>query len=206
MRASQVTPLLLATLITLLIAGCGTARRPSTYLAHFDLKQPQVKDFEVCASAGCREISQLDYSTPEWQSIRSIFEPAPITAADERERIKIAIAAMEQIVGTKNGTAGDAPRNRRSLGTGAQLDCIAEAANTTVGLMLLEEEGLLKFHQVGYPQHRGFLRFHLPHNAASIYEQSTGAHYAIDSWFYKNAEPPICVPVNEWKAGYDPED
>ncbi|MGZ0655996.1 hypothetical protein ACWPKO_09825 [Coraliomargarita sp. W4R53] len=192
--------------ITLLFTGCETARRPSTYLSHFDLKQPQVNDFEICSSAGCRNTSELGYTTNEWQSILAIFQPTPTTAAEERERIKIAVAAMEQINGLKNGTSGDAPRNRRSEGTGAQLDCIAEAANSTVALMLFDQEGLLKYHSVGYPQHRGFFRLRLPHNTASIYEKSTGAHYTVDSWFYKNGEPPVCVPVNEWKAGYDPED
>lgn len=192
--------------IALLFIGCESTRRPELYLSHFDLKQPQVADFEVCASSGCRQTSNLGYTTAEWDSIRSVFEPTPVTAADERERIKIAVAAMERINGAKNNTAGDAPRNRRHLGTGSQLDCIAEAANTTVALLLFKKEGLLPHHEVGYPQHRGFMRLRLPHNTASIYEKETGAHYTVDSWFFKNGEPPVCVPVNVWKAGYDPED
>ncbi|WP_308983520.1 hypothetical protein [Thalassobacterium sedimentorum] len=197
---------LLIILVCVWSSGCESARRPSTYLAHFDLKHPQVEDFELCASAGCRQLSQLGYTQPEWQSICALFTPPPMNAQDERERIKIAIALTEQINGPKNGTAGDAPRNQRALGTGSQLDCIAEAANTTVTLMLLQEEGLLKFHSTGYPQHRGFFRLRLPHNTASIYENNTGDHYAVDSWFYKNGAPPVCVPVSEWKAGYTPED
>lgn len=189
-----------------LLTGCESTRRPTLYLAHFDLKQPAVDDFEVCASSGCRDVSALSYTSNEWHSIRTVFAPAATTAADERARIKIAVAAMEQIIGAKNNTAGDAPRNKRSLGTGAQLDCIAEAANTTVALLLFQKEGLLKHHHVGYPQHRGFLRLRLPHNTASIYENETGAHYTVDSWFFKNGMPPVCVPVKEWKAGYDPED
>jgi len=197
---------ILALSIAFLLTACESTRRPALYLSHFDLKQAQVNDFEVCASSGCRKISQLGYTTSEWQGIRSVFEPAPTTAAEERERIKIAVAATEQIIGLKNGTSGDAPRNNRSIGTGAQLDCIAEAANTTVALILFDQEDLLKFHRIGYPQHRGFLQLRLPHNTASIYEKSTGAHYTVDSWFFKNGEPPVCVPVSEWKAGYDPED
>ena len=198
---------ILTTLASLaLLIGCESTRRPELYLSHFNLKQPAVDDFEVCGSAGCRTVSALSYTPSEWQSIQSIFEPTPLTAADERERIQIAVAAIEQTIGTKNNTSGDAPRNNRKLGTGAQLDCIAEAANTTVALLLFDQEGLLKHHSVGYPQHRGFTRLHFPHNTASIYEKATGAHYALDSWFFKNGEPPVCVPVSEWKAGYDPED
>ncbi len=198
-------PRLLMSILLALLTSCASTRRPALYLSHFDLKQPAVDDFEVCNSSGCRTVSKLSYTPNEWQSIRAVFAPAPSTAAEERERIKIAIAATEQIIGTKNGTSGDAPRNRRNLGTGTQLDCIAEATNTTVALLLLEKEGLLKFHHVGYPQHRGFLRLRLPHNTAAIYENETDAHYTVDSWFFKNGEPPVCVPVKDWKAGYDPE-
>ena len=113
---------------------------------------------------------------------------------------------MEQIIGVKNGTSGDAPKNDCHLGTGHQLDCIAEAANTTVALILLEKEGLLRHHRLGYPQHRGFFQGRFPHNTASIYELVSGAHYTVDSWFFKNGEPPICVPVKTWRAGYDPND
>jgi hypothetical protein len=188
-----------------LIVGCASWQSPSLYLSHWDLKQPEVSDFDLCASSGCEEISNLGYTEEEWDSIRAIFEPTPKNAAEERARILTAVGAMEQINGEKNGTAGDAPRNRRHLGTGAQLDCIAEAANTTVALLLLKKEGLLRFHTVGYPQHRGFFQIRLPHNAASIYETGTENHFVVDSWFYKNGEPPISVPVSQWRGGYDPD-
>lgn len=201
--------LLLAIFVTSiahLLIGCGSSRQPQLYLSYFDMKQPQVGDFEVCASSGCRTLSQLAYTAYQWGEISAIFEPAPTSPADERERIKIAVAKIEQIVGSKNGTSGDAARNQRPKGVGKQLDCIAEAANTTVALLLFEKENLLRYHTVGHPQHRGLLHGRLPHNTASIYENATFNHYAVDSWFFKNGEPPICVPVNKWKAGYDPED
>lgn len=197
---------LFSVLAVLVFTGCESTRRPALYLSHFDLKQPSVEDFEVCQSAGCRNISALGYSESEWAGIRGIFEPAPTTPEAERERIQIAVAMMEQINGAKNGTSGDAPKNQRHLGTGNQLDCIAEAANTTVALILFDKEGLLRHHRVGYPQHRGFFQGRLPHNTASIYELESGDHYTVDSWFFKNGEPPVCVPVDVWRAGYDPHD
>ena len=186
--------------------ACSSSRNPQLYLSYFDIKQPQVSDFEVCVSSGCRKLSQLAYNSNEWESICAIFKSAPTNPVDERKRIMIAIAKMEQMVGSKNGTSGDAARNHRPRGVGKQLDCLAEAANTTVALLLFEKENLLRYHTVGHPQHRGFLHGQMPHNAASIYENATGDHYVVDSWFFKNGELPICVPVKEWKAGYDPED
>lgn len=194
----------LVILLALLASGCGTTRNPRLYLSHFDLQEPTVSDFEVCASSGCRKLSRLAYSDEEWQSIVAIFTPAPATPSEERDRLILAIGAMETIIGAKNGTIADNMKNDRRVVTGPQLDCIAEAANTTVALILLDNEGLIRHHRVGYPQHRGFFQLRLPHNTASLFDNETGAHYALDSWFYAGGEPPICVPVADWKAGYDP--
>lgn len=186
------------------LSGCITTQ-PTTYISNFDLdSSPSVDDFEVCSSSGCRNKSRLSYTPDEWQSIAAIFEPAPADSAEERERINIAIGAMETIIGTKNNTGGDAPKNKRHLGSGRQIDCIAEAANTTVALLLLQKEGLLNFHTVAYPQHRGFTRMMYPHNSASVVDKTTTEQYVIDSWFFAGGKPAISVQVDEWKSGYSP--
>lgn len=203
----RVSSLVLLLVSIVLAAGCSTTTRdPRLFLGHFDVEQhPSIEDFETCASAGCRKRTQLCYTESEWQSIRTLFEPTPQSAAEERKRLLVAVAAMETLVGEKNGTSGDHPRNRRRGSKEPQLDCIAEAANTTVALLLLEQDHLLQFHRVSYPQHRGFAHLEFPHNSAAIIEHENGAHYVIDSWFFANGEPPICVTVDEWKNGYDPE-
>lgn len=197
-----------ASLLLLSLAlGCGcssTTRAPQLYLSHFNLKQPEISDFDTCASAGCRKRSRLAYSESEWHSLRAIFAPAPASAAEERKRLRVAIAAMETIIGEKNGTSGDNQMNQRRGSKSPQLDCIAEAANTTVALLLLEKEGLIHHHRVSYPQHRGFVHLRFPHNTAAVFELESGQHFAIDSWFFANGEQPICVPVDKWKAGYNP--
>lgn len=194
-----------ALLLSFFFSGCASISQPNNYIAGLGLNsRPTIEDFDVCDSAGCRSITGLSYSDDEWQSIAAIFEPIPKDAAEERDRINIAIGAMETIIGHKNGTLGDAPRNKRHLGTGKQIDCIAEAANTTVALLLLEQNGLLRYHRTGYPKHRGFTRLRFPHNTASVVELASGDQYAIDSWFFAGGEPAISVPVREWKAGYSP--
>lgn len=185
--------------------GCASIRQPNTYISNLGLNsRPVLSDFDVCDSAGCQSITGLSYTSLEWRSIAAIFEPEPENAAAERECINIAIGAMERIIGAKNDTLGDAKKNKRHLGTGKQIDCIAEAANTTVALLLLKQNGLLHFHNVGYPRHRGFTRLRFPHNTASVIEIQSGENYVIDSWFFAGGEPAISVHVDEWKAGYDP--
>ncbi|MEZ7843383.1 MAG: hypothetical protein QMB33_04755 [Opitutales bacterium] len=203
MRRLQLTVLLIGIVF---VAGCSTlTRNPQFYLSYYELKSPEISDFETCASAGCRQLSRLSYSEPEWQSIRAIFEPAQQNAAEERERLLVAVAAIETLVGEKNGTSSDFAKNQRKGSQGPQLDCIAEAANTTVALLLLQQDGLIRYHRVSHPQHRGFARLQYPHNSAAIIEIANNAHYAIDSWFFANGEQPICVSVAEWKAGFRPQ-
>jgi len=193
-------------LLALLLAGCTTTRRPpSEYLSLQGIdKRPEPGDFEVCASAGCRKSDRLAYSEAEWSALRSLFQPAPDSPAEERARIALAVALTEEYVGQKNGTRLDRPMNRREGLHEGQLDCIAEATNTTVALLLFEREGLLRHHRVGFPVHRGFLQLKLPHNTATLFETSTGAHFAVDSWFLENGREPVIVPVSAWKTDYSP--
>ena len=203
MRRLQLAFLLIS---IVLVPGCSTlTRNPQFYLSYYDLKSPEINDFETCSSAGCRQLSRLFYTESEWQSIRAIFQPAQQNAAEERERLLVAVAAIETLIGEKNGTSTDSAKNQRKGSQGPQLDCIAEAANTTVALLLLQQDELIRYHRVGHPQHRGFAQLQYPHNTAAIIENANNAHYAIDSWFFANGEQPICVSVAEWKAGYRPE-
>ena len=177
--------LALFVLSTAFYSGCSTTTRaPELYLSHFGVEQqPTIDDFETCASAGCRKRTRLSYSESEWQSIRSIFEPAPQSATEERERLLVAVAAMETLVGEKNGTSGDNAKNQRNGSKEPQLDCIAEAANTTVALLLLKQDDLLRYHRVSYPQHRGFVHLQYPHNSAAVIEDQNGQHaYTNPVW------------------------
>jgi len=202
-RSPLPAPLLAA--LALLFVSCATHRPPGHYLSYQGVDtSPTIDDFEVCRSSGCRKTSRLSYTEAEWRSIASLFEPAPATPAEERERIVVAIAAMEDLVGAKNGTRTDRPMNKRGGRHEGQLDCIAEAANTTVGLLLLAREGLLRHHTVGFPVHRGFLQLKLPHNTATIHEKTTGDRYTVDSWFLANGEAPATVPVDAWRTSYSP--
>ncbi|MEM1222639.1 MAG: hypothetical protein AAGH40_07725 [Verrucomicrobiota bacterium] len=191
----------LSVLVTscLLLSGCST-RSPQKYLNLYNIQPPTVEDFETCASIGCKRRSNLSYTKEEWKQIRDRFTPLAANAAEEREQISLAIALMEQINGPKNNTHLDNPRNKVLGAKGSQLDCIAETVNTTVGLILLKQEGLIRFHDIGHPEHRGFAQFRLPHNTATILEKETENCYTVDSWVGANGELPKISLISEWKA------
>ena len=89
-------------IITLHLAGCATTTRtPLTYLGHYQIQAPKVDGFVACKSYGCKKKSWLTYTTEEWQEISSIFETTPVNAAQERERIRVAIGRMNKSSGPK---------------------------------------------------------------------------------------------------------
>ena len=190
--------------VSMSLMGCAT-HSLDHYLGHYQIQNPEVGGFTVCKSYGCKKTSWLSYTDAEWESIRAIFTPAPVRADQERDRIRRAIGKMEQIIGSKNDTGRDNARNKIRGAQGNQLDCIAEATNTTVALLLLEKEGLLRFHQTAAPQHHGFLQLQGPHHSASIIELGNGNHYAVDSWFHAGGKEPEIVTVEAWKSGFDPD-
>jgi len=108
MRRLQLTVLLIGIVF---VAGCSTlTRNPQFYLSYYELKSPEISDFETCASAGCRQLSRLSYSEPEWQSIRAIFEPAQQNAAEERERLLVAVGQSRPWSARKTAPRATLPR------------------------------------------------------------------------------------------------
>jgi len=94
-------------------------------------------------------------------------------------------------------------------GTGdpTQQDCVDEATNTTSYLVVLQANGLLKYHTVTVPMTKGDLLKatlqgdpvkYWPHWTAVIQEKKTGQRFAVDSWIYANGENPAVVEVEKW--------
>jgi hypothetical protein len=128
------------------------------------------------------------------------------TESEEREQISAAVALMERIVGPKSNTQNDRARNEGETSKDPQLDCVAETANTTVSLLMMQEQGLFKWHRVIYPKLRGFNTEGETHNSAAIEGLQSGEQYVVDSWFFKNGREPVIVPARLWRNGYDPEE
>jgi hypothetical protein len=190
--------------VVLATAACTTS--PSeTYLARYAATNTRAL-FTVCSGFGCAHDTAVHLAPDEWGEVRHIFAEVPADAAEERNRIRAAIARLETLVGAKAGTANDAPGAAIiALDTRGQMDCIDEAYNTSTYLRLLAEDGLLRFHSVGQPVLRGHLIDRWPHNTATIADTGTGSAYAVDSWFHGNGQAPEIVPLDMWLAGWSPE-
>jgi len=195
-------------LALVMLTGCQglNPAKPEIYIAHYQDFPPEVKHFQVCHDVDCLNLTSVTLDKAAWQNLGDNFSVSGKSAEAERNQISAAIALFEEITAPIAKTQTDLARNDSGSVGDRQLDCIAETVNTTTYLMLFEQQGWLKWHQVGFPKHRGLFTLQAPHNAAVIVEEATGREYVVDSWFHKNGEQPEIVTADQWSAGYDPDD
>lgn len=202
------------TAATLLLGGCsgtgGSSPEDSRlYIERYELTEPTPAGFTVCYGYGCVQRAEIAFAPGEWNEIRTIFEQSA-TPAGERALIARAIGRIEQIVGPKAGTTGDAGGTFPGFvgqGSGAQQDCQDETANTTSYLLMLEDAGLLRHHRVSSPVGRAWLGYGgWPHFTAVVQEIDSGAFWAVDSWWEDNGVEPYIVPLPAWRDGWLPGD
>jgi hypothetical protein len=190
----------LFTVLAALAACAGVGDRPQSYLATFGLRTtPTPAEFDVCRSFACAATTPARLNSEEWEQVRALFDPPPAGPWEERAVAARAIGLLEELVGPQAGTSLDQPRNEEGPDGANQLDCVAEAANSTVYLLLMERDGLLAFHQVAHPAQRGFLVF-FPHNTAVLLEKESGKAFALDSWYRANGRPALVWALDLWQT------
>lgn len=193
--------------ILILLAACSARDgEPRDFMDRFGLEpEPAVEGFSVCTSFACESSVVISLTDDEKRRLGEIFEPEPDNAAEERARIALAVGLMERMIGPRVGTANDAPKNTWIKGKQTeQLDCVAEAANTTTYLMIMKSMGRIGFHEVVHPARRGVIPF-TAHNTAVIRDVEFRREYAVDSWYGANGEPAHIAPLPLWLDGWDPE-
>jgi hypothetical protein len=166
-----------------------------------DEREALLKPIPVCYNFNCKNHANVSLTLSEWQTVTKGFSPAPVSAEQEREYIKEAIARLEELVGRYTPTWRDVGTNLPTVkgkdsSFPGQLDCIDESINTTTYLELLSKEGLLKYHVVSERAYRRSL-FN-QHWAAQIVESANNESFVIDSWFYDNGEPPYIESLVTW--------
>lgn len=171
---------------------------------------PDIERFSMCHNQGCKTVEQLSLTTAEWHKISQHFQPEAKSAELERIQIANAIAEFEQIIGVKTDTSMDKAGLFEAMGSYGQLDCIDESTNTTTYLLILEKQGLLKWHEPMNHVTRGFFIFGWPHSSGAMRElfhtaEGSGAEFAVDSWFEDNGQHPHIIPLSQWRDGWTPK-
>lgn len=173
-----------------------------TYFTHKKIAIPQDDtQLQQCRGYDCRFKDTILLDDADWKEISRHFKPKAKDAATEREQIAAAIGTFETRVGKKSGTQYDLAGTFQSTGN-FQQDCVDESINTTTYLIILQNAGLLKFHQILQPSARLWSGW--PHQTAVIMEMQNGAKYAVDSWFHDNGVAAEIVPIELWEGGWSP--
>lgn len=189
----------------LLLTACAT---PGGILRPREYNNDPVAGFAWCRSFGCSNLQTNAMVTPaEWAEIGAFFNGTK-DAADERDRIAKAVSRFEQIAGAHTGTSVDVGGTGLSpFAPVGQLDCYAEAANTTTTLEMMLKSGFIKFHTLSDVTVRGF-GFHGAqsiHATATIRENADGHLWVVDTWYYDNGGPTFVVDRDQWLGGWSPE-
>jgi hypothetical protein len=165
---------------------------------------PHPERFSVCYNGSCQELAVTGVDLLQWQQVKAPFSPPALDPETERRQIARAVALMERFVGPLTDTSHDLEKNDAGVAGENWMDCIDESTNTTSYLKMFAANRLLRWHTVEDRQTRGWFLFGYPHTSAVIRDTQSGRLYAVDSWFYRNGEPPVVLPVEVWRNGWQP--
>ncbi|HEU5338048.1 MAG TPA: hypothetical protein VFU39_02070 [Sulfuricaulis sp.] len=165
------------------------------------IQNPDPAHFNICFNHGCQGLADVRLTPEQWGKIRQLFAPKSVSPQQERERIAQAVGKLETLVGRLTGIDNDRGGSLAGLWLRNQMDCVDESTNTHHYLVMLYNDGLLKYHEP-VDIARRFRPYLYQHYSAVIKETVTQKLYAVDSWFLDNGKPPIILPLSLWKQGW----
>ncbi len=152
----------------------------------------------ICYNYGCNTQHNIIVDKESIQSIKAIFNPAPLTAQNERVAISKAIAMLESISARQTPTYNDKAGNANDNGLSGRMDCIDATVNTTHYLQFINNLGLINYHQLQKPAYRSPFVFG-QHWAAKIRDRTSTQSYVVDSWQTDNGQPPVIQKIAPWE-------
>ncbi len=199
-------PLVLLSVVAALLGACTFERDgpPESHFSEFKTIPPRGNTVTVCHAYGCQRQTPLTFRQAQLAEIAAIMKKTrkADTPHEERRAVAYAIGWMERHVGEVIGTKADRPGMEfNGPGDPTQQDCVDEATNTTSYLLVLQHNGLLKYHTVGTPFSKGNILLGIsnwPHWTAVLVEKTNGQRWAVDSWIYANGENPAIVEAEKW--------
>lgn len=169
------------------------------------IRDPAPARFNICFNHGCQALADVSLTPEQWQEIRRLFSPEPASPREERERVAQAVGTLETLTGKLTGIDNDRGGSLAGLWMRNQMDCVDESTNTHTYLVMLNNDGLLKYH-VPANNERRFWPYLIQHYSAVIEETTTQKKFAVDSSFLDNGQPPVILPLSVWKQGWTPGD
>jgi hypothetical protein len=192
--------------LALSVAACTHDRTGpvETHFQAFQVQQPAKNTVTVCHAYTCKMQTKFTFNDADINELKSIFKKVKKedSAFEERRAVAYAVGWMENRVGKVLGTDKDRPgMDFAASGDPTQQDCVDESTNTTSYMLVLQNNGLLKYHTVGTPFSKDQLWRGVAgwtHWTAVLKEAKTEQRWAVDSWIYENGENPAIVEVEKW--------
>ncbi len=119
----------------------------------------------VCYNYGCATEGRVRVREGALRRIGARLMAAH-TAAEERNRLALAVGGLYRVAATQTAVAADRAGNLLDEGADGRMDCIDHSTSTTRLLRMLEARGALRFHRVVEPARR--TRLILQHFSAVI--------------------------------------
>lgn len=189
------------------LSACTYEREgpPAYHYQEFKSREPSGNTVFICHAYGCQKQTPVKFSRDEVAQIAALMQKTKKadTPFEERRAIAYAIGWMEKYVGQKIGTSADRPgMDFEASGDPTQQDCVDEATNSTSYMLVLQNNGLLKYHTVGRPFSKGNVLIggiaNWPHWTAVLLENDNKQKWAVDSWIYANGENPAVIEAEKW--------
>jgi hypothetical protein len=161
---------------------------------------PNAKSMTVCYGFVCRRREILDFTAGDRNALTQIMAAGRGSAAAERAAVQKAVVWFDRRMGPIIGTSKRvAKADFRHRDDSHNYDCWDTTRNTTSLLLVLQQWGLLRFHEVGNPHYRGnTLVLQTPHNTAVLLERATRGEWVVDMWTRGYAQPPDVMTVQKW--------
>lgn len=161
---------------------------------------PSADSMTVCYGFVCRRRHILDFGPGDKAALTRIMATGKASAVAERAAVQKAVIWFDRRVGPVIGTDKRiANADIRYFDDKHNFDCWDTTRNVTSLLLILQDWGLLKHHDVGNPRYRGNpLALQTPHNTAVLLDRATRGEWVVDLWTRGYAQAPDVKPADQW--------
>jgi hypothetical protein len=166
-----------------------------------EMEPPSATHMTVCYGFVCRLRLTLVFTAAERATITNLMNKGRASPAEERKAIQQVFVWFDHRVAREAGTDKRiANADVRSLDPNHNFDCWDTTRNGASLLLVLQQWGILRHHQVSDPRYRGNLFVgQLPHNTAVIKEIAPGGtNWVVDMWPTAFGQVPDVMTLDKW--------
>jgi hypothetical protein len=162
---------------------------------------PSASAMTVCYGFVCRRREILNFTSGDRAALTQIMNSGHASAVAERAAAQRAVIwfdhRMGPVIGTNKRVAN---ADVRALDDKHNYDCWDTTRNVTSLLLVLQQWGLFKFHDVGDPHYRGNpLVMQLPHNTAVLLDRASKVEWVVDLWPRGYGQAPDVMTLAQWQ-------